>query len=296
VARRKRKLDLQRVGEIPDPLVSDEILPAYPHDPLQDHFAPGRVSRIEQVLALRTRNLALLIENVWDPHNIAACLRSADAFGVQDVHVVEQDGDFELKRKVAKGAERWLDIHRYRDTPSCLAALAEKGYRVYASDLSATCALDDIDFTEPTVLAFGNEHAGATPALIEGAHGTFVLPMRGFAQSLNVSVAVALCLYHAVRERTRRLGALGDLSADERLALRERWLQIALRRGAAVAREIARRSVKEAADAVDQPLEGVAGGGHPHQDAAALASVPAPGEDRLPARGDVLRPCERAES
>jgi len=207
---------------------------------LEALIEPRRIARLDDVLSRRTRNLTLLLEDLYDPHNASACLRSAEAFGLQDIYVVEAENRFTPNQRVVQGAQQWLDLFRFEDTGSCLNALRARGYRIYASDLAATCSLESLDFTQPTALAFGAEHSGASSALLRGADATFRIPMRGFSQSFNVSVAVALCLYHAITERTRLLGPAGDLSPGEREVLRDRWLEVALKRGETIARTLRR--------------------------------------------------------
>lgn len=190
---------------------------------------PERLARIDDVLSLRTRTLALLLESVHDPHNASACLRSAEAFGVQDVHVVEAGTPFRPRRRVVQGTAKWLDVTRHAETRPCLARLREAGYRIYTSDLRATRLLHDLDFSMPCVLAFGNEHEGASPALVEGADETFLIPMRGFCESFNVSVAVALSLHYAVSARFGRSDAPGDLAEEDRQRLRDDWIRKSVR-------------------------------------------------------------------
>jgi len=194
------------------------------------------------VLAQRTRRVTLVLEELFDPHNAAACLRSAEAFGIQDVHVVAAKHAFQPSPRVVQGADKWLHVRQHADTASCVAALRAAGYRIWVSDLDeGSQPIDAIDFGERVALAFGNEHDGVSRELVQLADGTFVVPMRGFTQSFNVSVAVALSLYHAVSRRTARFGPEGDLSPDERAALRREWAQKAVRSGDRVARALEAR-------------------------------------------------------
>ena len=209
---------------------------------LEALLSERRVARLDAVLSRRTRNLALVLEDIHDPHNASACLRSAEGLGLQDVYAIEADVSLAPSRRVVQGADKWLDLHRFETTPSCLEALRAEGYRVYASDLQADTSLDAIDFRERVALAFGNEHAGASQALFDGADATFCIPMRGFSQSFNVSVAVAVCLYHAVQQRAARLGPDGDLEAAERETLRAQWIRRSVPKGGAIEAALARRA------------------------------------------------------
>ena len=207
---------------------------------MENLLDPKRLARLDEVLGRRTRNLTLFLENVHDPHNAAACLRSAEAFGIQDVYVVEGENRFEPSRRVVQGADKWLHLRRFEETRTCLDTLRARGYRVFVSDLRASRPLDEIDVTARVALAFGTERDGASDTLLAGADGTFIVPMRGFAQSFNVSVAVALSLSQAVRTRSAALGPDGDLPPEERELLRREWLRLALKRGDEIERAFAR--------------------------------------------------------
>ncbi len=193
-------------------------------------LAPNRITRIGDVLSRRTRSITLLLENLHDPHNAAACLRSAESFGVQDVHVIEGLNRFKPGRRVVQGADKWLDVERYGSTAQSLTALRKAGYRVYVSDLSAARPIHDLDFSEPCALAFGNEHLGASQELIEGADACFVIPMRGFCESFNVSVAVALSLFYAVTRRFSDYASGGDMEEEDQLRLRKEWIRRSVNR------------------------------------------------------------------
>jgi tRNA (guanosine-2'-O-)-methyltransferase len=208
---------------------------------LTDLIQPERLTRLEQVLAQRTRRVSLVLEELYDPHNAAACLRSAEAFGVQDVHVIAARHAFDPSPRVVQGADKWLTLRRHAGTAECVTALRAAGYRIWVSDLAPGARrIDAIDFGEPVALAFGNEHEGVSRTLADLADGTFVVPMRGFTQSFNVSVAVALSLYHAVSRRAALAGPAGDLPPEEHAALRQEWVRKAVKSGDRVVRALER--------------------------------------------------------
>ncbi len=174
---------------------------------LEPFLTPRRLRRIEEILDERTRTLTVVLEDVHDPHNAAAVLRSCDAFGVQDVHVVAgpvAGGSFRPSKRVSKGTARWLTLHWWPDPASCVRALRARGLRVAVSDLQGGMPLDDLDLTRPTALVFGNEHAGVSDAMRDLADVRFFVPMHGFVQSLNISVAAAICLHEAAPSATSR--------------------------------------------------------------------------------------------
>lgn len=194
-------------------------------DILRPLLTEARQARIEEVLSHRTRNLVLLFEQVWDPHNVSACMRSAEALGLQEIHVIEKDMPFAPKRDIVQGSAKWLDVHRYSDVATGIAALKERGFTIAAGALTDDAVpLEQLDFQQKFALSFGNEHEGLTAEFLEQCDVVFKIPMLGFTQSFNISVSAALCIYHAVSQRMRKLGGNGDLTEEEKEALREAWM------------------------------------------------------------------------
>ncbi len=183
----------------------------------------------------------LVLEGVHDPHNIAACMRSAEGLGLQEVHVVTQ-ADYKPHKKVCQGGDKWLDIHYYR-TPAALAeTLRGRGYALYAAALTPDAVpIGELDFTRRIALVLGNEHEGVSEELQGLCDGAFVIPMRGFTQSFNVSVATGITLYHATQARAAALGPEGDLEAADREALRLHWVELSVPRVALLKEELAER-------------------------------------------------------
>jgi len=177
-----------------------------------------RRQRIQQVVSQRTDDLVVVLDSISDPHNSSAVLRSADAFGIQTVHVIVGSYGFRASRGVSKGTHRWLDVIRYATAEACAKRLREAGYAIYVAATGAD--LDPEALRKQTRLAvvFGNEHRGASPAWAELADGTFTIPTRGFVESLNVSVAAAITM------QTLAEGTRVPLSHVRRLALEARFL------------------------------------------------------------------------
>ncbi|MBM4352869.1 MAG: RNA methyltransferase [Deltaproteobacteria bacterium] len=192
---------------------------------LSQFLTPERLARIEAVLAGRTRNLALVLEDVTDPHNVAACLRSAEALGVQDVHIVAGRASFDAAHKVTQGTDKWLTMHTYRSPVACAKMLRSQGLTLaVGAPTSKAVPVHDLDFSRPVALAFCNEHEGASSELLKLADHVFYIPMLGFAQSFNISVAAAIGLYFAVSRRIKLFGTNGDLTDTEREELRTLWI------------------------------------------------------------------------
>lgn len=193
--------------------------------PVWEMILPKRLKRMYDVLNERTRYITVLIEAVDDPHNQAAVLRTAEAFGVQDIHIVTGKAPFSPNRLVTRHADQWLTLHRQPDIETAINDLKQQGYQVYASYLGeGTIPLSDIDVSKPTALLFGNEHSGVSDEALKLADGTFVIPMYGFVQSFNISVAAALALYDVTERARRQAGERYYLSSGEKKVLYEQWM------------------------------------------------------------------------
>ncbi len=193
-----------------------------------------RRARIDAAAASRLGGLRVVIENLHDPHNGAAVLRSAEAFGVQRVDVIDGSKPFRFSSTVTQGCEKWLDVVRHRTLAAAMATLRADGFLVYAAVPDATAVLDDLDFARPAAVMVGNEHEGLSAQAIAAADVRFGIPMYGMTRSLNLSVAAALTIERAAALRRRALGAAGDLDAVAVLALRARFYAASVRGADAV--------------------------------------------------------------
>lgn len=187
---------------------------------LRPHLSAERIARIDDVLADRTYNLAVVVDGMVDTGNVSAVMRSADAFGIQAFHAVDRAGSYKHSRRTAQGARKWVDRWVWRQPAEAIEALRRQGYRLVVADLdSAATPVDQADMSERTALIFGNELAGISDEFRAAADEVVAIEMSGFAQSLNISVAAAICLYEARRCRLERLGAHGDLVDADRQRL-----------------------------------------------------------------------------
>jgi tRNA (guanosine-2'-O-)-methyltransferase len=188
-----------------------------------------RKERIEQVLNRRQPDLTVVLENVHDPHNASAVLRSCDAVGVLKVSLVytfETPPD-SFARTTSGSAAKWIDVERYDSILACYSALHDAGFAIYATALDGQARdLFDIDFTLPSAIVFGNEVRGLSEEAIELADGTIQIPMMGMVQSLNISVACAVTLYEAMRQRIAA-GKYDDsmIGGEIRSRLKDDWLR-----------------------------------------------------------------------
>jgi len=197
-----------------------------------------RKARIDEVVAGRTRTLTVVMEAFCDPQNVNAVLRTCDAFGVQEIHVVEGPmKPYDRNKKISQNADKWLDVVRWRSTAECLAALKERGYAIYVTHLGdGSAGLSDLSFASPVALVFGNESRGVSDEALAAADRRYAIPMLGFSQSLNVSVAAAVSLSRAVERRRAERGRHGDLPEEDARALRERFYVLAVKERSRIAK------------------------------------------------------------
>jgi tRNA (guanosine-2'-O-)-methyltransferase len=187
---------------------------------------PERLKKIAKVADLRSRFITLLLDRVSDPHNLAAIVRSMDAFGFQEIHAVESGkARVRLSRRVTRGSDRWVDLYLYPRCDVAVKVLKKRGYRLILAvpprpDLPS---LLDWEPSIPTAFVFGNEHEGISPEIHPEAEGVLTIPLWGMTESLNVSVAVAITLFYCRFRLKGREGFL--LSPGEKEELIERWLK-----------------------------------------------------------------------
>ncbi len=185
-----------------------------------------RLEKIRKVLEHRQPGLTVVMENIHDPHNVSAVFRSCDAVGVKRVELLYTVEKFpKIGRKSSSSANKWLERRRHTSVDECYSALRAEGFRIYATHLAAEAvSLYDLDLTQKVALVFGNEHRGVSDEAAEKADLNFQIPMMGMIQSLNVSVAAAVCLYEALRQRLTH-GVLDQpqIPPEELDALWDEW-------------------------------------------------------------------------
>jgi tRNA (guanosine-2'-O-)-methyltransferase len=176
---------------------------------------PERFQRLREVLARRQPDLTVLMDRVNKPHNFSAILRNCDAAGVLGVHVVPPEKGLDLYQGTSAGTKKWIDVHRHDNVEAALAHLKGSGFHLVAAHPSAD-AVDfrSHDFTRPTAIVMGAELHGVSPEALGAADTHVVVPMLGMVHSLNVSVATALLLYEAMRQR-ERAGMYAEMRLDE---------------------------------------------------------------------------------
>jgi len=163
-----------------------------------------RLNKIVEVLKHRQPDFRVVLENVKNPHNMSAVFRTCDAVGVQHVHVVNDGRCAGFSKGISKSAEQWIDIHFHHSIEDAFGCLREMGMRVYATAISPSVVdFRECDYQVPFAVVFGNERDGVSKKALELADNAIFIPMKGFVQSFNISVAAAIVLYHAMSVREK---------------------------------------------------------------------------------------------
>lgn len=171
-----------------------------------------REQRIAEVQSKRQRDLTVIFENVHDPHNISACLRSCDAVGIREVFIISSGEKKEMKlgKKSSASAAKWITIHHYLEVKQCFEEVRKKYTTIYSTRLDANAIdLYEMDFSQSIALVFGNEHEGVSEEAAALSDGNFMIPQVGMIRSLNISVACAVTLYEAFRQRRKQTTGSG---------------------------------------------------------------------------------------
>lgn len=209
-----------------DPLKNiDQSLIEY----LGKYITNHKKSVIENVLSQRTRFFTVVLEDIFKPHNASAVLRTCDCFGIQDVHVIEKAKEYKVNPFVTRGASQWVDLYKYNNSDGsglseCFTNLRRQGYKIYAtSPVSTSIPIQSLNPNEKIALVFGNEHEGVSNEVIANADGLVHIPMLGFTESFNISVAASLFLHHLIQQVDKEKITGFYLSHEEKFELKLKW-------------------------------------------------------------------------
>ena len=194
---------------------------------LKGFMSAERAIAFDEVLSERTRYVSIILENIFQPHNASAVLRSCDCFGIQDLHITEDKADYSVNKGVSLGSSKWLTLKRYGNAndsiEKCYKALRTNGYAVVATSPSDdSYSINDLPLDRPVALAFGTELLGLSAWAIENADYKVHIPMYGFTESFNISVAASLCM-QTLSKRIRAEKIDWGLSKEEMIELKVAW-------------------------------------------------------------------------
>ena len=192
---------------------------------LEQYLTESRRQRFAEVLAERTKHFTVAIEDVYQLHNTSAVIRSCDVFGIQDLHVIEEQNRKRIDREIAMGAQKWVDVHRHHSVIDCMENLRQQGYQIIATTPHKDdCILQDFDISKKACFFFGRETEGLSEVVIEQADAYLKIPMFGFTESLNISVSAAIILQHVTTQLKASRIAWG-LSETEKNVKKLDWIK-----------------------------------------------------------------------
>jgi tRNA (guanosine-2'-O-)-methyltransferase len=194
---------------------------------LLEFVSENKKSKFDEVIRHRTRYLTIVLEDIFQPHNASAVLRSCDCFGIQDVHIIENSNKYQVNPDVALGSSKWLNLLKYdlseHNTRNCLQKLKSQGYRIVATTPHEKgFLLDELPLDQKTALVFGTEMRGLTNEALAMSDAFVKIPMYGFTESFNISVSAAISLYH-LTEKLRGSQLPWQLNESEILEIKLAW-------------------------------------------------------------------------
>lgn len=184
-----------------------------------------RFEKIENVVKKRQKYLTLVLENIHDPHNVSAILRSADSAGIDKIYLIYNSNKFpKIGKKSSASAKKWIELVKFNNAGDCYKELRRQKFKIYSTHMSQTeknYSLYELDLAKRVALVFGNEHSGVSEEAGNLSDKNFLIPMYGMVQSLNVSVSVAVCVFEALRQR--EIKGMYKKSAYTKTELKEKF-------------------------------------------------------------------------
>lgn len=190
---------------------------------LQEFLTPRRIALFDEVVNQRTRHLTVVAEDIYQLHNASAVMRSCEIFGIQDMHVIEKRNETAVDSEIAMGAQKWVDLYRHNNTQDCIDRLRAEGYQIVATTPHENSTfLHEFDVTKKSALFFGQEKTGLSQQVLDQADSYLKIPMRGFTESLNISVSAAIILQSLVT-KMRETSVDWELTEEEKMKIKFQW-------------------------------------------------------------------------
>jgi len=215
------------------------------YEALTDFFSENKRQLLDQNIQNRTKHLTLVMEDIFQSQNASAVLRTADCFGIQDVHIIENQYEYTLNPDVAMGSSKWVNYYRYnkKDQNNTVLAyndLRNKGYKIIATlPHENDVMLQDLDISQPIALVFGTEKTGLSETAIKNADGFVKIPMYGFTESFNISVSAALCSFYLTEKMRNTEGLNWHLSPEEQIEQKLYWASQIVREADKIMKKLA---------------------------------------------------------
>jgi len=204
----------------PDELYIPELSAKIPAQKVRDlligYLTPDRQSRITKVATDRCYSCFPVLDGLYDRGNISAVLRSAEAMGFGQAYLIESSERFKKSRRTTAGADKWVELTKFKTATEAIEQLKKNRVQIVSTALSASSiSIHELDFTKPTALVLGNEKSGVSKTMLEASDYHIIIPMQGFVQSFNISVAASLGLWTIYQQRLKKLGRSSDVSRNE---------------------------------------------------------------------------------
>jgi tRNA (guanosine-2'-O-)-methyltransferase len=208
---------------------------------LSQFITDNKRDKMDQALMSRTKYLTLVVEDIYQPHNASAVVRTCDCFGLQELHIIENKNQYKVNPDITLGSSKWVDIISHNkeanNTESCIMSLKKAGYKVIATTPHKNdMNLEDLPLDQKTALLFGNEVEGLSEKAIELADGFVKIPMTGFTESLNISVCAAICI-HFLTLKLQKMDVVWKLSNEEKDEIKLRWIKNIVRKSDVLEKE-----------------------------------------------------------
>ncbi len=210
-------------------------------DYLLNFLSENKKNLFYQIIGERTKHITVALEDIFQPQNASAVLRSCDVFGIQDVHIIENRNKYTINPSVVHGASKWLNLYKYNknenNTFDCINQLKTDGYTVYATTPHTNdCLIQDLPLTHKIALLFGTEEKGLSEIAMKNADGFVKIPMVGFTESLNISVSAAISLYE-LNKRLKSSEITWQLTNEEKTEQLIIWAKKVIKDGALIEKE-----------------------------------------------------------
>lgn len=183
-----------------------------------------RQNLLQKTVSTRTRHFCMVLEDLFDPHNISAVIRTAEVFGLQDVHIIEEDNAYKVNKSILKGSFKWMSLFLYKKRMACMANLKAKGYKIAVASTNTENSVLDLNLDQPTAFYLGSEFHGNHPDTLAAADYEFKLPQYGITESMNVSVAAGVLMTYLDVFMQKKGREQYSLSKEEQNALLIDWL------------------------------------------------------------------------
>ena len=215
---------------------------------LTEFISENKKNKFKEIIRYRTRHITLVLEDIFQPHNASAVLRSCDCFGIQDVHIIENTNKYEVNPDVALGSSKWLSLYKYNalenNTAACLKSLKDAGYSIVATTPhEEEYTPEDLPLNRKIALVFGTEMEGLSPLALEMADRFVKIPMYGFTESLNISVSAAL-LIRTLTERLRNSDIEWRIPDEEQEDIRIAWAKSVVKKAEILEKEFLRKLIQ----------------------------------------------------